>query len=115
SHDRMRAGIEVALADIAEHGITSAQDFSTWEDFQIYEELEKEGKLTVRISEWLTFDDPVEELKKERDSHPQSDLLRRTGMLKGVMYGSLGSHTAALMDPYADDAKNSGLPRYEAA
>jgi predicted amidohydrolase YtcJ len=38
-----------------------------------------------------------------------------TGMLKGFMDGSLGSHTAAMNAPYSDDPKNSGLPRYEAA
>jgi predicted amidohydrolase YtcJ len=38
-----------------------------------------------------------------------------TGMLKGFMDGSLGGHTAALLEPYADDSKNSGLPRYDAA
>ena len=37
-----------------------------------------------------------------------------TGMLKGFMDGSLGSHTAAMLEPYSDDPKNSGLPRYEA-
>ena len=111
-----REGIELALADLAEHGVTSAQDYSPgWENFQVYEELEKEGKLTARISEWLPFDDPVEELSKKRDSHPQSDLMLHTGMLKGFMDGSLGSHTAALLAPYADDANNSGLPRYDAA
>jgi predicted amidohydrolase YtcJ len=38
-----------------------------------------------------------------------------TGMLKGFMDGSLGGHTAALLEPYADEPNNSGLPRYEAA
>lgn len=114
THEQRRQGIELALTDLAAHGVTSAQDFSPpWENFQIYEELEKEGKLTARISEWLPFDEPVEQLTRERDSHPQSDLMLRTGMLKGFMDGSLGSHTAALLEPYADDPKNSGLPRYE--
>lgn len=115
THEQRRQGIELGLADLAAHGVTSAQDFSPpWENFQIYEELEKESKLTARISEWLPFDEPVEQLSRERDSHPQSDLMLHTGMLKGFMDGSLGSHTAALLEPYADDAKNSGLPRYEA-
>ena len=114
SHDRRRRGIELALEDLGEHGVTSVQDYSTWDDFNIYEELEKEGKLTARISEWLTFDDPLKDLIKERDSHPQSDLMLHTGMLKGFMDGSLGSHTAALLEPYADDPKNSGLPQYDA-
>ncbi|MFZ0773430.1 MAG: amidohydrolase family protein [Candidatus Sulfotelmatobacter sp.] len=116
THEIRRHGIEVALADLAEHGVTSAQDYSPdWENFQIYEELEKDGKLTARISEWLPFDDSIDDLKTRRDSHPQSDLMLHTGMLKGFMDGSLGGHTAALLEPYADDPKNSGLPRYEAA
>ena len=114
TREERRQGIEVALADLAEHGITSAQDYSpAWENFQIYEDLEKEGKLTARISEWLPFDDSIEELQKKRDSHPQADLMLHTGMLKGFMDGSLGGHTAALLEPYTDDPKSSGLPRYE--
>jgi len=114
-HDQRRQALELALADLASHGVTSAQDNSTWEDFQIYEELEKDGKLTVRISEWLPFDDPVETLDTKRASHPTSDPLLHTGMLKGFMDGSLGSKTAALLEPYSDDPKNSGLPQYEPA
>jgi hypothetical protein len=116
THEARRHGIEVALADLAEHGVTSAQDYSPdWENFQIYEELEKDGKLTTRISEWLPFNETIEELKTKRDSHAQSDLMLRTGMLKGFMDGSLGGHTAALLEPYADEPGNSGLPRSEAA
>lgn len=116
THEQRRQALQLALADLAEHGVTSAQDYSPeWENFQIFEELEKEGKLTARISEWLPFDDSVEELTRKRDSHPQADLMLHTGMLKGFMDGSLGSHTAALLEPYADDPSNSGLPRYEAA
>jgi len=114
SHAQRRQALELALADLAEHGVTSAQDYSpNWENFQIFEDLEKEGKLTARISEWLPFDEPVEDLVKKRDSHPQTDLMLHTGMLKGFMDGSLGSHTAAMIEPYADDPKNSGLPRYD--
>jgi predicted amidohydrolase YtcJ len=114
NHQQRRQGLELALADLAAHGVTSCQDYSpTWENFQIFEELEKEGKLTARVSEWLPFDDPVESLTKKRDSHPQSDLMLHTGLLKGFMDGSLGSHTAAMLEPYADDPKNSGLPRYD--
>jgi predicted amidohydrolase YtcJ len=60
THEKRRQAIELALADLASHGITSAQDYSQWDDFQIYEELEREGKLTARISEWLDFDESIE-------------------------------------------------------
>jgi hypothetical protein len=113
--EKRRQAIELALADLASHGITSAQDNSQWEDFQIYEELEREGKLTARISEWLPFDDSMEVLNNKRNAHPASDNMLHTGMLKGFMDGSLGSKTAALLEPYSDDPNNSGLPQYDAA
>lgn len=116
THQQRRRGIELVLADLAEHGVTSCQDYSpNWDAFQVYEELEKEGKLTARVSEWLPFDESVEQLTKKHDSHPQSDLMLHTGMLKGFMDGSLGSHTAALLEPYTDDPQNTGLPRYDPA
>lgn len=120
--DKRRQAIGAALEDIARSGVTSVQDYShdsdfshNWEDFQIFEQLEREGKLTVRISEWLPFDDPLSTLEEHRAAHPQSDLMLRTGMLKAYMDGSLGSHTAAMLEPYADAPKNSGLPRYDQA
>jgi predicted amidohydrolase YtcJ len=115
THEKRRQAIELALADLASHGITSAQDNSQWEDFQIYEEIEHEGKLTARISEWLPFDDSMKDLNRKRNSHPASDNMLHTGMLKGFMDGSLGSKTATLLEPYSDDPSNSGLPQYEAA
>ncbi len=108
--------MEVALAEAAQSGVTSVQDYSSsWEDFKILEEIERDGKLTARVSEWLPFDDPLDQLDAKRKEHPASDNLLHTGMLKGFMDGSLGSHTAALIEPYADDPKNLGLARYDAA
>jgi predicted amidohydrolase YtcJ len=113
SLSQRRRALELALADAAQWGITSAQDNSTWEDFQVFEELEHEGKLTLRISEWLPFDAPLELLQTHRSHHPQSDSMLHTTMLKGFMDGSLGSRTAAMLAPYDDDPGNRGLPRYD--
>jgi predicted amidohydrolase YtcJ len=74
--------------------------------------MEKEGKLTLRISEWLPFDAPVEQLEKMRAHHDLMDPMLHTGMLKGFMDGSLGSGTAALLAPYTDNHSTSGIPRY---
>lgn len=108
-----RRAIELALQDAARWGITSAQDNSQWEDFLVYEQLEREGKLTLRISEWLPFDASLDELERKRNYHPADDPMLHTAMLKGFMDGSLGSRTAAMLAPYSDDPRNSGLPRYE--
>jgi len=113
SQAQRRKAAELALQDAARWGITSAQDNSDWEDFLTYEQMEKEGKLTLRISEWLPFDAPVEQLLRMRQHHAQDDPMLHTGMLKGFMDGSLGSRTAAMLAPYDDDPKNAGIPRYE--
>jgi hypothetical protein len=115
-----RAALELALEDLARAGVTSAQDYSPgdgepWQNFQVLETMEQEGKLTARISEWIPFDLPLETLQKYHSLHSADDPMLHTGMLKGFMDGSLGSHTAALLEPYADQPGNSGLPRYEQA
>ena len=112
--ERKRA-LSLAMADASIHGVTSVQDYSQWDEFLVMEQLEREDHLPVRISEWLTFADPVETLKEHRAHHPADDAMLHTGMLKGFMDGSLGSRTAALNAPYSDDPGNSGIPRYDQA
>jgi len=113
SHDeRLRAG-QLAIADALAHGITSVQDFSDWQDFLVFEELEKQASLHLRISEWLPFAMPLDKLKAMRAHHDAHDPLLHTGMLKGFMDGSLGSRTAAMKTPFADDPANTGLPQFK--
>ncbi len=100
---RRRRAIELALQDAASHGVTSMQDNSDWEDFLVYEDLEREGKLTARISEWLPFSAPVATLEQHRAHHDAKDAMLHTTMLKAFMDGSLGSRTAAMLKPYSDD------------
>ncbi len=94
-----KEALTLALDDAAAHGLTSLQDNSEWADFLAFETLEREGKLTARVSEWLAFSDPVDVLKQHRAAHPADDRMLHTGMLKGFMDGALGSRTAALNSP----------------
>jgi predicted amidohydrolase YtcJ len=112
SHEERLRGDQLAVADAVMHGVTSVQDFSDWEDFLVFEELEKDGKLNLRITEWLPFVASLDELKRMRAHHDANDPMLHTGMLKGFMDGSLGSRTASLKAPYADDPGNSGLPQF---
>jgi predicted amidohydrolase YtcJ len=107
-----RHGLELAIADALSHGVTSVQDFSDWQDFLVFEQMEKEGNLGIRITEWLPFRDPLPELIKMRAHHDANDPMLHTGFLKGFMDGSLGSRTAAMKAPYSDDPGNTGLPQY---
>jgi predicted amidohydrolase YtcJ len=109
----LRRAIEAELEDAARWGITSAQDYSEWSAFLVYEDLLRENKLTLRISEWLPLNASLKDLEDWRAHHQKGDPYLKTTMLKGFMDGSLGSRTAALFAPYSDDPGNSGLPQYE--
>jgi predicted amidohydrolase YtcJ len=107
--DQRRRGIQMVLADAAKNGVTSAQDFSDWSDYLVYVQLKEEGKLTLRITEWLPFLLPVNELLNMRAQGGTTDPWLRTGALKAFTDGALGSRTAAMLAPYSDDPSTSGI------
>jgi predicted amidohydrolase YtcJ len=113
SMEQRRRGIELALADVAQHGVTSLQDNSAWEDFLTYRAIKNDGKLTVRITEWLPFPAPLEKLEQMRHDGGTTDPWLRTGALKMVTDGALGSRTAAMLAPYSDDPSTSGIMTME--
>jgi predicted amidohydrolase YtcJ len=107
--DQRRRGIQMVLADAAKNGVTSTQDFSDWADYLVYAQLKEEGKLTLRITEWLPFLLPLDQLQNMRAQGGTSDPLLRTGALKAFTDGALGSRTAAMLAPYSDDLSTSGI------
>ena len=113
SHELRRRAIELALADAVSNGVTSIQDYSTWRDFLIYRELKQEGNLPLRITEWLTFTEPLAKLEDERREGGTTDPWLKTGSLKAFMDGSLGSRTAAMLAPYSDEPTTSGILRMQ--
>jgi hypothetical protein len=111
--ERMQAA-ERALAEARRYGITSVQDNSGYEATELYRELLRAGKLTVRVAEWQNFEDTVEKLTGQRAefaSFKINPLRIRLTALKGYVDGTLGSRTAAMLAPFADDPHNSGIPR----
>ncbi len=108
-----RKALDLAIADALSHGVTSVQDFSDWDDWLVLESMERRSQLPIRVSEWLDFNLPLAVLKQRRASHDPQDPLLHLGFLKAFMDGSLGSRTAALAEPYADDPTNPGIPRYD--
>ncbi len=109
SVEQRRRGITLVLADLAKNGVTSAQDNSDWEDFLAYKQLKDDGKLTVRITEWLHFTESLHDLENKRAEGGITDPWLKTGALKMVTDGALGSRTAAMLEPYSDDSKTSGI------
>jgi predicted amidohydrolase YtcJ len=107
--EQRRRGLTLVFADLAKNGVTSAQDNSDWEDFRAYKQIKDDGKLTVRITEWLHFVESVNDLQNKRAEGGTTDPWLKTGALKFVADGALGSRTAAMLEPYSDDPKSTGI------
>jgi predicted amidohydrolase YtcJ len=109
SPEDRRKGIELVLQELAQNGVTSAQDNSEWEDYLVYLQLKNEKKLSARITEWLHFMEPLADLQNKRSEAGTDDPWLKTGALKMVTDGALGTRTAAMLAPYSDDPNNSGM------
>jgi predicted amidohydrolase YtcJ len=102
-------------------GVTSVQDNSVivandsdnygWENFLVYQKLQRAGKLNVRVTEWLPFEVPLARLEQMRRDGGTTDPWLKTGSLKEVLDGSLGARTAAMLAPYSDDPHATGIMR----
>jgi hypothetical protein len=124
SQAQRRRALELALEEAARNGVTSLQDNSVddkpdyddygWQNFLVFQVMEREGKLNVRVTEWLPFGAPLERLKDMRAASNPNDPWLKTGQLKAFLDGSLGSRTAAMLAPYSDESATSGILREDA-
>jgi predicted amidohydrolase YtcJ len=100
--------LDAAMTYVAKRGVTSVVHMGTWSDVAVFERANKAGNLRTRIyaavplSTWARLRDTV-----AKGGHGDSWL--RIGGLKGFVDGSLGSHTAAMMQPFSDAPRDSGL------
>jgi predicted amidohydrolase YtcJ len=115
SPEERRKGIELVLQDVARNGVTSVQDNSAWEDFLVYQQVKDDNKLTVRITEWLPFNTSLNELLDMRAQGGFRDPWLKTGALKAITDGALGSRTASMLEPYSDDPNATGIFTYDPA
>ncbi len=107
-------GLELALEEARKFGLTSVQGGADYSSIPQYKQLLESGKLTTRVAVWQNFETDLETLKKQRSDFAALKLdptRLKLGILKGYLDGSLGSRTAAMLAPYSDDPKNSGIPR----
>jgi len=98
--------LRAALAEAARVGVTSIHDITEWSDVPIYRAFRDRGALTVRVSSRL----PISEWEKARDlrASERKDPFWKIDGVKGFMDGSLGSATALMFEPFADQPGNRG-------
>lgn len=108
---RTHQGYLLALREAREFGVTSVQ-IPGDADFGAYEKLQAEGDLTSRIDigKSLTGDSSTLlkyiEIKKK---YPAGGNWIRFGYLKAFIDGTIGSGTALMFKPFADNPASSGL------
>ena len=99
-------------------GITSAHDMAGLGRVEDYERLAQEGDLTLRI--WFGATgassrlDELAQLRSEvarRGAGGAMGPLLEVGYVKLMADGVLSAYTASLLEPYADDPSEVGLPR----
>jgi predicted amidohydrolase YtcJ len=100
--------LSAAMRYVAEQGVTSVHNMGTWEDLATFERAHAAGTMITRVyavvplATWARLRDTVA-------ARGHGDEWVRIGGLKGFVDGSLGSHTAAFLEPFTDAPGDTGL------
>jgi predicted amidohydrolase YtcJ len=108
SLERRMAALDVAMTYVAARGVTSVHHMGGWDDLDVFARARRENKLRTRIYAAV----PLSTWKKlagRVKSEGRGDDWLRIGLLKGFVDGSLGSHTAAMLEPFSDAPDKRGL------
>jgi predicted amidohydrolase YtcJ len=97
-----------ALREAARVGVTTVQDNSGDEAWEVYQELRRRGELTARMYVWR-YAAALPALVRGQRRFGDGDHWVRQGAIKILSDGSMGSGTAAFFAPYSDDAGTRGL------
>jgi predicted amidohydrolase YtcJ len=102
------AALDAAMSHVAEQGVTSIHNMGSWRDLEIFGRAHAARRLRTRIYAAV----PLASWERLRDTvavRGRGDEWFRIGALKGFVDGSLGSHTAAMLEPFTDTPRDTGL------
>lgn len=106
-----KAAIQAAIKEMHRWGMTGVHDAgASAQTLELYEELGREGGLDIRLYAMISDHAPTIDTWLARG--PANGLFDGRLWIRSIkLYqdGALGSRGAALLEPYADDAKTNGL------
>ena len=108
SDDELDAALDAAMRFVAMQGVTAVHHMGTWDDLRVLERAAAADRLATRIYAAV----PIHTWERLRDyvaSHGRGNEWLRIGALKGFVDGSVGSHTAAMLEPFTDAPGDRGL------
>jgi len=109
SHERRMRAARRAVEHAGSLGVTSVQHMNPeFADVAAYSELAEKGKLATRIYA-VPIETSWQDQAKIGIRHSWGSTYLRLGAVKGYADGSLGSRTAYMFEPFADEPANRGL------
>lgn len=114
--DRLNA-IRSAIETAHRLGVTSVQNASgSAEEFALYDEIRRDGDLTVRVYSAISVGPDVSDEDFDRYDEIRlqyaDDPLFKTGMIKLMLDGVIEGHTGAMLEPYTNRPGTAGEPRF---
>src|ERR1035437_5866747 len=104
----MGRALDAAMKYVAARGVTSVVHMGTWGDLEVFRRAHKAGRLGTRIRAGVPLS-TWERLAQTVSRDGRGDDYLAIGCLKAFVDGSLGSHTAAFLEPFTDAPKDTGL------
>jgi predicted amidohydrolase YtcJ len=108
SPDQADRALDAAMRYVAAQGVTTVHNMGTWDDLAVFDRAHRAGTLRTRIYAAV----PLASWERLRDTvaaRGRGDDWLRIGALKAFVDGSLGSHTAAMLEPFTDAPGDRGL------
>jgi predicted amidohydrolase YtcJ len=106
--EQQDGALDAAMRFVAEQGVTTIHNMGSWEDLAVFERAHRVGRQRTRIYAAV----PLATWERLRDrvaATGRGDAWLKIGGLKGFVDGSLGSHTAAMLEPFTDVTTDTGL------
>ena len=100
--------LEAAMDYVAARGVTSVHNMGTWSDVETFRRAAVAGRLRTRIYAAV----PLRTWERLRDTvaaRGRGDEWLKIGALKGYVDGSLGSRTAAMLEPFTNAPSETGV------
>jgi predicted amidohydrolase YtcJ len=106
--DAQDRALDAAMRYVAGNGVASVTHMGSWSDLTVFERAHTAGRLTTRIYAAVPLS-TWEQLRDTVQARGRGDTWLKIGALKGFVDGSLGSHTAAMLEPFTDAPNDTGL------
>jgi predicted amidohydrolase YtcJ len=100
--------LEAAMHYVAGNGVTSVHNMGSWQDLAVFERAHAAGRLITRIYAAVARATGGRR-RGTVQARGRGDAWLAIGGLKGFVDGSLGSHTAAMLEPFSDAPADTGL------